>query len=310
MYDTIIIGGGPAGLSAALYAGRAKLHTLLVERGAIGGQIALTSEIENYPGALQDDSGTSLCERMAQQAKRFGAEFVCDTVTDLELEGTVKKVLCQGQTYSAKTLIVATGGTPKRLGCPGEAELTGKGVSYCATCDGFFFTDLEVFVVGGGDSAVEEAIFLTKFARKVTIVQMLDGLTCAPSIAERARSNPKISYLFNTVVLQIKGEEIVEGIVLKNVSTEKLTEHKASDEDGTFGVFVFIGFNPVNQLFSGKITTDSFGYVITDDTMRTSADGVFVVGDVRQKPLRQVVTATADGAIAATSAEKYLHEQH
>jgi len=308
MYDTIIIGAGPAGLTAALYAGRSKLSTLVIEKGAIGGQIAITSDIENYPGALHEDTGSSLCERMAEQAKGFGAQFVTDTVVGLELEGVEKKVICQDRTYSAKTVIVATGGSPKKIGCPGEAELTGKGVSYCATCDGFFFSDLEIFAIGGGDAAVEEACYLTKFARKVTIVHRRDQLRAAASIVERAKANEKIAFLWDTVVEEIKGEDIVESIVFKNVKTGELTEHTASEEDGTFGVFVFIGFDPVSALIKDKLTTDHAGYVITDENMNTNIDGVYVVGDVRQKSLRQVVTATGDGAIAAMQAEKYLHD--
>ena len=308
MYDTIIIGAGPAGLAAALYAGRSRLSTLIIEKGAVGGQIALTSDIENYPGALHEDTGSSLCERMAEQAKGFGAQFVTDTVVDLELEGSEKKVVCQDQTYSAKTVIIATGGSPKKIGCSGEAELTGKGVSYCATCDGFFFADLEVFAIGGGDAAVEEAMYLTKFARKVTIVHRRDQLRAAASIVERAKANEKIHFLWDSVVEEIKGNDIVESIVFKNVKTGELTTHTADEEDGTFGVFVFIGFDPVSALLRGKITMDAVGYVITDDNMHTNIEGVFVVGDVRQKSLRQVVTATSDGAIAAMQAEKYLHE--
>ncbi|MCL2618750.1 MAG: FAD-dependent oxidoreductase, partial [Defluviitaleaceae bacterium] len=263
---------------------------------------------ENYPGALHEDTGASLCERIAEQAKGFGAEFVTDTVVDLQLEGSEKKVVCKGNTYSAKTVIIATGGSPKKIGCPGEAELTGKGVSYCATCDGFFFSDLDIFAIGGGDAAVEEAVYLTKFARKVTIVHRRDQLRAAASIVDRAKANAKIEFLWDTVVEEIKGEDIVESIVFKNVKTGALHEHTANEDDGTFGVFVFIGFDPVNALIKDKITTDSAGYVITDDNMHTNIPGVYVVGDVRQKSLRQVVTATSDGAIAAMQAEKYLHD--
>ena len=308
MYDTIIIGAGPAGLTAAIYAGRSKLKTLVIEKGVYGGQIALTDDIENYPGALHEDTGASLCNRMAEQAKAFGAEFIRGTVTNLVLEGTEKKVVCGDQEYTAKTLIIATGGSPKKIGCPGEAELTGKGVSYCATCDGFFYADMEVFAIGGGDAAVEEAIYLTKFARKVTLVHRRDQLRAAATIVERAKANEKIEFLWDTVVEEIVGEEIVEAIKFKNVKTGEITEHKACEDDGTFGVFVFIGFDPVNALLQGKITMDSAGYIITDDNMRTNIEGVYVVGDLRQKSLRQVVTATGDGAIAAMQAEKFLHE--
>jgi thioredoxin reductase (NADPH) len=305
IYDVIVIGAGPAGLAAGSYAGRARLSTLIIEKDKIGGQIVITSEIENYPGGVEGDSGATLIDRMAKQAEHFGAEKVYETVIDLQLEGDVKKVICKNATYEAKTIIFATGAYPRPIGCPGEKELVGKGVSYCATCDAAFFEDMEVFVVGGGDSAVEEAIYLTKFARKVTIVHRRDELRAAKSIQEKAFANPKMDFMWDTVPYELKGDGLLESVVFKNVKTGELTEFLAPEEDGTFGVFVFIGYVPMSELVDGKLTMDG-GYIVTDDDMKTNIPGVFAAGDIRKKSLRQVVTAAADGAIAAVQAEKYI----
>ena len=309
-YDTIIIGAGPAGLAAALYASRAQLSTLVLERAAVGGQAAVTHEVENYPGGMLKETGPELVGRMEQQARSFGASFAQDDVVKLDLQGPEKKVFCQKQTYTAKSVIIATGGSPRKIGCKGEAEFTGRGVSYCATCDGFFFKDLEVFAIGGGDVAVEEGVFLTKFAKKVTIVHRRDKLRAVGLSVQKANDNPKIEYLWDTVVEEIKGDTEVRSIVFKNVKTGELSEYFANKDDGTFGVFVFVGFEPVNSIFTEHLTTDEAGYVITDADMRTNIPGVFAAGDIRQKSLRQIVTATSDGAIAAMQAEKYIHAQH
>ena len=307
-YDVIIIGGGPAGLSAGLYAGRAKLSALIIEKERQGGQIVVTSEIENYPGCVEGETGESLVERMVAQTERFGVEHVFDTVTEVELDGRTKRVVCAGGEYEAKALIIATGAYPISIGCPGERELTGLGVSYCATCDAPFFRDLDVCVVGGGDSAVEEALYLTKFARSVTIIHRRMELRAAKSIQEKAFANPKIDFMWNTVIEEIKGDGMVESMIVKNVRTGRLTEVKADPSDGTFGIFVFIGHKPNSALFSGKVETDEKGYIPTDENMRTNVAGVFAAGDIRAKSLRQVVTAAADGAIAAVQAEKYIEE--
>lgn len=308
MYDVVIIGAGPAGLAAGLYASRSRLKTLILEKGGIGGQIAITDEVANYPGAPQHSTGPSLVGRMYEQAKDFGAIIEKDTVVDVELNGSIKKIICQNNTYETKSVIVATGGKPRLIGCPGEVELTGKGVSYCATCDADFFTDLEVFVIGGGDSAIEEAMYLTKFASKVTIVHRRNELRAAKSIQEKAFANPKMAFIWDSVVEEIKGDGMVESIVFKNVKTGELTEYNAKEEDGTFGVFPFVGFVPVSALYKDKIEMDKSGYIITDDNMKTNIKGVFAAGDIRVKSLRQVVTAAADGAIAAVMAEKYIEE--
>lgn len=308
VYDVIVIGAGPAGLAAGLYGSRAKMDVAIFEKKTPGGQIVITDEIANYPGAPAESTGPSLIERMVNQAKEFGAEIIKDDIIDIELEGKVKTVKSANNEYQAKAIIIANGGKPKLIGCPGEKELTGKGVSYCATCDGDFFTDLEVFVIGGGDAAVEEAMFLTRFARKVTIVHRRDELRAAKSIVEKAKANEKIAFRWNSVVEEIKGDGVVESIVFKDTKTGELEEYQADEEDGTFGIFPFIGFEPVSSLYNGKVEMNPAGYIPTDDNMQTNVPGVFAAGDIRVKSLRQVVTATADGAIAAVSAEKYIGE--
>ena len=307
-YDLVIIGAGPAGLAAGLYAGRARLNTLIIEKQKNDGQIVITSEIENYPGCLDEETGPSLIDRMVKQTEKFGVDHVFDTVTDVELEGEEKVIKCLNGEYNAKAVIIAAGAHPVPIGCPGERELSGKGVSYCATCDAAFFEDFEVYVVGGGDSAVEEAMYLTKFARKVTIIHRRDELRAAKSIQEKAFANPKMNFMWDSVVEEIKGDGLVESMIVKNVKTGELTEIKADEEDGTFGIFVFIGFKPNSDLFDGKVQMDERKYIITDDDMKTDIPGVFAAGDIRKKSLRQVVTAAADGAIAAVQAGKYIEE--
>ncbi|MBC6678233.1 thioredoxin-disulfide reductase [Zhenpiania hominis] len=307
LYDVIIIGGGPAGLAAGLYAGRARLSTLLIEKDKEGGQIVQTAEIENYPGGLAEESGPTLIDRMSSQADKFGVEKVIDTIEDMELAGKEKLLTGKKDTYRAKAVIIAAGASPVPIGCPGEKEFTGKGVSYCATCDAAFFEDFEVYVVGGGDSAVEEALYLTKFARKVTIIHRRDQLRAAKSIQEKAFANEKIDFLWDSVVKELKGDGLLESMVVENVKTKEKTEIKASEEDGTFGVFVFIGFKPASEIFEGKVRMDN-GYIVTDPDMKTNVEGVFAAGDIRVKSLRQVVTAAADGAIAAVQAGKYIEE--
>ncbi len=305
IYDTIIIGAGPAGLAAGLYAGRARMDTLIIEKQKDGGQIVITAEIENYPGGTEGETGPSLIGRMVNQANHFGAEKVFDTIVDLELEGDVKKLIGKKGEYLAKTVILAPGASPKHIGCPGEVELTGKGVSYCATCDAAFFEGMEVYVVGGGDSAVEEAMYLTKFARKVTLIHRRDELRAAKSIQEKAFANPKMEFMWNSTIVELKGDGLLESMVVQDTKTGETREIFAPEEDGTFGVFVFIGFNPYTDFLEGKVNMEK-GYIVTDDDMKTNVPGVFAAGDCRKKSLRQVVTACADGAIAATQAYKYL----
>jgi len=306
LYDVIIIGAGPAGLAAGLYAARAKMSALIIEKDRNGGQIVTTDEVANYPGGIKEETGPSLIARMVEQTEEFGAERVKATVVDVDLSGDTKVVKCEGAEYQGKAVIIATGASPRKLGCPGEVELTGKGVSYCATCDADFFTDFEVFAIGGGDTAVEEAMFLTKFARKVTLVHRRGELRAAKSIQEKAFNNEKIEIIWNSEVAEVKGDGMVESIVLRNRETGELTEHVAHEDDGTMGVFVFVGYLPQTGLFTDKIELDKAGYVLTDVNMKTNVEGVYAAGDVRQKTLRQVVTAVADGAIAAVQAEKYI----
>ena len=309
VYDIIVLGAGPAGLTAASYAGRARMDTLLIEGTKDGGQIVITNEIENYPGSLEEESGPSLIARMTKQVEKFGADRVTDTIVDVELEGKVKHLKGNHGDYYAKAVVIATGASPRPIGCPGEKEFTGKGVSYCATCDANFFEDFEVYVVGGGDSAVEEAMYLTKFARKVTIIHRRDELRAAKSIQEKAFKNEKLHFMWDTVVEEVGGDGILSEMTVKNVKTGELTKIVADEDDGMFGVFGFIGTLPNSKIYEGTgLEMDERGYIPTDADMHTNIPGVFAAGDIRVKSLRQVVTAAADGAIAATQAEKYINE--
>ena len=308
LYDVIILGAGPAGLSAALYAGRACLKTLLIEKSMPGGQITLTNDIENYPGQmLEGESGFSLTERMGQQADKFGVERAYDEITDLDLSGEEKVLTGMSGTYRGRTVILATGAHAKPIGCENEEKFTGRGISFCATCDGAFFRDLDVYVVGGGDSAVEEALYLTRFARKVTIIHRRDQLRAVKTIQERAFANEKIAFLWNTVVEKVDGDMALSEMTVRNVVTGESTVIRASEVDGMFGLFGFVGFAPNTGLFEGKVAMER-GYILTDEDMRTNVPGVYAAGDLRVKSLRQVITAAADGAIAAMQCAKYIEE--
>ena len=273
VYDIIVLGAGPAGLTAASYAGRSRIDTLLIEGEKDGGQIVITNEIENYPGCLEEESGPSLIARMTKQVEKFGADRVTDTIVDVELDGKIKHLKGNHGDYYAKALVIATGASPRPIGCKGEKEFTGKGVSYCATCDANFFEDFEVYVVGGGDSAVEEAMYLTKFARKVTIIHRRDELRAAKSIQEKAFANPKMNFMWNSTVEEIKGDGVVTSMIIKDTKTGELREVTADEDDGTFGIFVFIGFDPKSQLFEGKLEMNN-RYIVTDKYMHTSVPGV------------------------------------
>ncbi len=308
IYDVIILGAGPAGLTAGLYAGRSRLDTLLIERGQDGGQIAQTNDIENYPGQLLDgESGASLVERMAKQAEKFGVQRAYDEIQSVELSGDVKKLVGWEGEYLAKAVIIAAGASPKPIGCENEAQFVGQGISFCATCDGAFFANKEVFVVGGGDSAVEEAMYLTKFARKVTIIHRRDALRAAKSIQQKAFANPKIAFLWDSVVTRVDGRNVLDTLVIRNVKTGQETTIHADEKDGFFGVFGFIGYQPNTALFAGQLELEN-GYILADSDMHTSIPGVFAAGDIRLKSLRQVITAAADGAIAAVQAEHYIRD--
>jgi len=306
-YDVVIIGAGPAGLSAGLYAARSRMSVLILEKEKKGGQIVTTDEVANYPGSIREATGPSLIARMVEQCDEFGAEIKMKTVVDLDLKSKMKKVILDDDTVvEAKSVIIATGAEPRKLGVDGEKELTGKGISYCATCDADFFTDLEVYCIGGGDTAVEEAIYLTKFASKVTIVHRRDELRAAKSIQEKAFKNDKIEFIWDSVVEEVNGDGIVEQMVLRNKKTGEKQVIDAPEDVGTFGIFVFVGYIPNTELLDGHIKLSQRKYIEACTKMKTDVPGVFAAGDVRDKDLRQVVTATADGAIAATQAEHYI----
>ncbi|WP_019240689.1 MULTISPECIES: FAD-dependent oxidoreductase [Bacillus] len=308
IYDLLIIGGGPAGLSAGVYAGRAKLKTAIIEKSDFGGQTSTTSEIVNYPG-IRKTSGPALIEEMRLQNEDFGVEFIKTEVTDVDFSGEVKIIKTINGELKARAIIIATGASARKLGFPGEAEFTGRGVAYCSTCDGEFFEGLEVFVIGAGFAAAEEAMYLTRYATKVTIIAREPEFTCAPSIADKVFANDKIEVKFNTEMLEISGEDMIKRArFINNVTKEEWT-YEAKEEDGTFGVFVFVGYQPKTELFKGHIEMDRAGYIITNDDMQTNVKGVYAAGDLRPKSLRQVITAVADGAIAATDAGKYVSEE-
>lgn len=300
VYDVVIIGGGPAGLTAGIYAKRAMLNTVLLERMAAGGQIIVTDLVENYPG-FSEISGAELAGKFEEHAKKFGLEIKgISEVSEVEDRGRTKIVRTADGDIETKTVIIASGTTPKKLGVSGEPEFTGKGVSYCATCDGFFFRDKVVVVVGGGDSAVTEAIFLTKMVKKVYIVHRRDKLRAEKINQEHAFANPRISFVWDSVVEEIAGKNTVEKVMIRNVKTEETSELK------TDGVFIYVGLIP-NTAFA-PVEKDERGFIITNDRMETSVRGIFAAGDCRVTPLRQIATAVGDGAKAAVSAEKYIEE--
>ena len=303
MYDTIIIGAGPAGMTAALYVARSNLKVALIEGGLPGGQMNNTSDIENYPG-YANISGPELAEKMFEPLENLGVEHLYGFVENIEDHGDVKKVITDDEEFETRTVIVATGSKHRLLGVPGEEELNSRGVSYCAVCDGAFFRDQDLLVVGGGDSAVEEAIFLTQFAKSVTIVHRRDELRAQKVLQDRAFANEKINFIWDSVVKEIKGENRVESVVIENVKTGQVTEQAFG------GVFIYVGLDPVSDFVQELQIRDQTGWIVTDDHMKTSVAGVFAVGDVRQKDLRQVTTAVGDGAIAGQEAYKYITEHN
>ena len=308
IYDVIVIGGGAAGMSAGIYSGRAKMKTLVLEQGSVGGQAKTTNEIVNYPG-VRHTTGPKLMEEMHLQAEDFGVKFAQAEVLEAKLEGEIKVLKTTNGDYETRSVIIATGATPRTLGFPGEAEYRGRGVAYCATCDGEFYTGLEVFVIGAGFAAAEEAIFLTRFARKVTVIAREPEFTCAKTIADKVLAHPKIEVKFNTEIVEATGDELLRRVKFINNQTQETFEHVAA-EDETFGIFIFAGYVPQTKVFNGLVDMDKWGYIITDENMHTSVEGVYAAGDLRPKVLRQVVTAVADGAIASLEAEKYVaHEK-
>lgn len=303
-YDVIIIGAGPAGLTAGLYAARAGLKTAIMEKGQLGGQISLTLEVDNYPGVLEAQ-GPSLTMDMLSQAEKFGAVMISDEILEIKDEGKVKIVKSKNNIYETKTIIFATGAASRRLNIPGEEEFVGRGVGYCATCDGAFYTGSDVYVVGGGDAAVEEAIFLTRFAKKVIILYRGSELKAAKSIQKHAMENPKIEIRYNKEVIEVKGNTFLDSIVVKDNQTNEVEELTNLPGDPGIGLFIFIGYIPNTKLVEGLLELDR-GYVKAGEDTLTNVPGVFVAGDVRTKTVRQIVTATSDGAVAAMAAEKYI----
>ena len=308
MYDAIIIGGDPAGLTAAIYLARARYRVLVVEKEKIGGQITITSEVVNYPGIIST-SGSELTSTMYLQAKNFGAEFLSAAVTSLDLNNKIKEIITSKGSLKTLSVIIATGANPRRVGFDGEDKFQGRGVAYCATCDGEFFTGKDILVIGGGFAAVEESIFLTKYARSITICVRSDEFKCARSVSDELKKYPSIKVLFNTELVKVDGENSVESAKLINNLTREETDFSSSDGQN-FGVFVFAGYVPNTSLFKDKIKLDDNGYVITDENRMTSVEGVFAAGDLCVKNLRQVVTAVSDGAISATAAEKHISKLH
>ncbi|HPY96432.1 MAG TPA: thioredoxin-disulfide reductase [Candidatus Cloacimonadota bacterium] len=301
-YDIAIIGAGPAGLSAAIYAARGGLKTIVFEKGLIGGQIIVTADVENYPGFNENLSGFEIMEKMRLQALKFDAVIKEEQVKGIGFEGLCKIIETDDNQYRVKSIILATGAHPRKLNVPGEDRFIGRGVSYCATCDGALYRNKIVAVNGGGDSAVEEALFLTRFAEKVYIIHRRDALRAVHAIQQRAFNNPKIKIIWDTVIHEVNGKDQVESLTLFNKKTETISALQVD------GLFVYIGIIPNNHLFESRIELDTQGFIVTNEYMETNIPGVYAAGDIRQKLLRQVVTATSDGAIAAFAAEKWIEE--
>lgn len=303
MYDVIIIGGGPAGLTAGLYAGRSKLKTLIIEKAIAGGQISGTAFVENYPASIENPTGMALAERMEEQAKDY-CEIKYEEVESVDLKGEIKKVKTSSNEYQSKIVIVSTGASHRKLEVNGEEEFANRGVSYCATCDGPFYQGLNIFVVGGGDSALEEASYLTKFGKSVTIIHRRDEFRASGVVIDKVKNNPKINFILNSVVKEIRGNKEVEELVIENVKNKERTILKSTD-GSPVGVFVFVGNIAQTDIFEGQLEMEN-GYIITDEDMKTNIKGVFAVGDTRKKSVRQMVTAASDGCIAAVIANRYI----
>lgn len=299
-YDLVILGGGPAGLSAAIYGARGNAKTAIIDINMIGGQPTNYLEVENYPG-FKLMGGFELMEQFEEHADKFSVEkFPMEEIVKIEFETENHTITTLGKEFKAKTVIIATGAGPKKLGVKGEAEFLSRGVSYCAVCDGAFFREKVVTVIGGGNAAVEEAMYLTKFAKKVYLVHRRDELRADKIVQQRAFMNPKIEFIWNAVPVEILGEKTVQKIVIKDIKTDETRE---LDTDG---VFPYVGFTPNSKQFEGQIKMDAGGFIITDETMKTSQEGVYAAGDIRVTPLRQIITAASDGAISATTAVRYL----
>jgi thioredoxin reductase (NADPH) len=302
MYDLIIVGGGAAGLTAGLYAGRGGLKCLIIEKVFVGGQASTTFEIDNYPGFDEGISGPELMIKMEKHAKRFGVEIINEDVIDIDIEGIIKTVKTAKDAYRTRALILTMGARPKQLGLENERKLRGAGISYCATCDGAFYRDKEVAVVGGGDTAVEDALFLSRFCKKVYLIHRRESLRAVKTLQDAAFNNDKIEFIWNSVVEKINGQDVLNSIIINNVKTKEKTELDIS------GMFIAVGNEPNTSLVKGKVELNDKEYIVTDDSLQTNIFGVYAAGDIREKGLRQVITAAADGAIAAYSVERYIAE--
>lgn len=309
IYDMVIIGAGPAGLTAGIYGARARFKVLILEQGEIGGQITITNEVVNFPGVLET-SGKELTQTMKEQAIRFGAEIKSAKVTEVDFSQEIRIIKTEKGEIKTFGAILATGASPRSLGFPGEEEFKGRGIAYCATCDGEFFTGMDVFVVGAGFAAAEEAVFLTKYAKKVTIIAREPQFTCAEGVAEKALNHDKIEVKFHTEVVSVTGDSLLRSAKFVNNETGEEWEYKPEGENETFGMFIFVGYQPASKIFKEQIKLNSSGYIITDKNCKTNMDGIYAAGDICEKELRQVVTAVSDGATAATSLEKYVEELH
>ena len=305
LYDLIIIGAGSAGMTAGIYAGRSKLKTLILDKDKAGGQIKITAEIVNYPGILHT-SGADLTQTMRKQAESFGAEFLNATVQSVDFSQDIKKITTSAGEYEALGVIVATGAKPRVLGFAGEETFRGRGIGYCATCDGEFFAGLDVFVIGAGFAAAEEAIYLTRYARKVTIIAREPEFTCSKAIADKVLAHRKIEVKFNTEILEVGGEKVLQYAKFINNQTGATWHYEVAEGEPTFGVFVFVGYIPQSAEYAGQLALDQYGYILTDENLKTNIAGVYAAGDIRPKTLRQLVTAVSDGALAATAVEKYI----
>lgn len=306
IYDLIIIGAGPAGLSAGIYAGRATLDTLILEADTVGGQVTTTSIVYNYPAAPAID-GTKLANQMQKQAADFGVTIKRDGVQEVQLDGEIKVITTKsGHQYQARSVVVATGAHPRKVGFKGEDEFRGRGVAYCSTCDGELFSGLQVFVVGGGYAAAEEADYLTRYAKHVTVLVRGDHFSCPPLTASRALDNPKVSVEYNTEIKEVSGDTYLTAMTLVNNQTGQEQTYQVEEGDKTFGVFVYVGTEPETDLFKGQLDLDSHGYILADEQCATNIAGVYAAGDVLAKELRQIITAASDGALAATNAEAYV----
>jgi len=306
VYDLIIIGGGCAGLTAGIYAGRANLKTVILEKQFAGGQAAITNEIANYPG-FKNISGYNLTKSMLEQARSFGTEFISQGVKEVDFSKEIKKVYTDKNVFKGYTVIIAAGASPREAGFEGERKFKGRGISYCASCDGFFYSGKNVFIVGSGYSAAQEALYLSRIAKKITMLIRKDRLKCPPSIIKKLRENPKVEIMFNTEIVEVSGVDNLERAVLRNNITNEVFTY-TEEKNNTFGVFVFVGYKPSTEFIKKYIKTDKDGYILTNEEMETNIKGIYAAGDLRQKSLRQIITAASDGAVAASMAERYINE--